>query len=146
MAEALLKRTVEQRGEAASWRIDSAGTWAEADLPVTQLAHTVMARRGINLNGHRSRPLDAAALREAALVLVMTRHHKEALQAEFPALAGKILLLSELIGEVYDIDDPYGGSLEDYELCVSDIESILDHGFDRLIQLSDRAVPTRKER
>src|SRR5512147_2509735 len=135
MAEALLKHVVEQRGEKAVWKIDSAGTWAEADLPVTQLAQAVMARRGIDLNGHRSRPLDAAALRDASVVLVMTRHHTEAIRAEFPALASKVVLLSELSGEVYDVDDPYGGSLDDYELCADDIEGILDRGFDRLVQL-----------
>jgi protein-tyrosine-phosphatase len=140
MAEALLRHEVARRGEAQTWKISSAGTWAEADLPATQFAHAVMARRGIQLVGHRSQPLIVEALREADIVLAMTRNHKEAIQAEFPRMADKVFLLSQLVDQVFDIEDPYGGSLEDYELCASDIESLLERGLDRLVELADRNV------
>ena len=140
MAEVLLQRAVEQRGEAAQWNISSAGTWAEADLGVTQLTRAVMTKRGLSVDEHRSRSLTAEMLHKADAVLVMTRNHKEAIQAEFPASVGRVFLLSQLVDQDYDIEDPYGGSLDDYELCASEIDDLLSRGFGRLVELTDRAV------
>lgn len=145
MAEALLKSLVAQRGEADYWRIQSAGTWAEPGHPVTQLAQTVMRKRAVDLSDHRSHPIDPQLLECASVVLVMTRHHQEALQAEFPATQGKVYLLSQLVGLNFDIEDPYGGSLDEYELCATDLQNILTEGYDRLTELADRAVPARCE-
>jgi protein-tyrosine-phosphatase len=144
MAAAIMNVLVAQRGEAARWQIQSAGTWAEPGRPATQLSQAVMQRRGIDLAGHRSRPVDAALLAEVAVVLVMTRHHQEALQAEFPAVQDKILLLSQLIDRQFDVEDPFGGSLDDYELCAADLQNILSAGYDRLAGIIDRAELARR--
>ena len=50
--------------------------------------------------------LDASRPREALAA------YQEALQAEFPEVQGKILLLSRLIDRSFDIEDPFGGSLD----------------------------------
>lgn len=140
MAEALLKSIVTQKGVADRWDIHSAGTWTEPGRPATALARAVMRQRQLDLSAHRSRPLDAQQLESADIVLVMTHHHQEAIQAEWPAVSHKIYLLSHLIECDYDIDDPYGGSLEDYELCAADLEGILSAGYARLVALLDQAV------
>ena len=49
-----------------------------------------MRQRNIDLSEHRSRPVDTGVLAEADVILVMTRNHQEALQAEFPEVQGKI--------------------------------------------------------
>ena len=144
MAEALLKSLAAQHGEADRWQIQSAGTWAEAGRPATQLSQVVMQQRGIDLSAHRSRLVDADLLADAALILVMTRHHQEALQAEFPAAQGKVLLLSQLIDRRFDIEDPFGGSLDDYELCATDLQNILADGYDRLVEMIDQAELARR--
>ena len=143
MAAALLWQQVSQRGEESQWQIRSAGTWTEPGLPATQFSQAVMARRQIDLTGHRSQPLDGSLLQAANVILVMTRNHQEALQAEFPEVGGKVYLLSQLIDRKFDIDDPFGGSLADYEVCADDIENILTHGLARLAELADRAVSTQ---
>jgi protein-tyrosine-phosphatase len=74
----------------------------------------------------------------------MTRHHQEALQAEFPAVQDKILLLSQLIDRQFDVEDPFGGSLDDYELCAADLQNILSAGYDRLAAMLDRAELARR--
>jgi protein-tyrosine-phosphatase len=140
MAEVLLKSLVAQRGEVDCWQIRSAGTWTEQGLPATPLAGTVMRQRNVDLSEHRSRPIDLDLLNSATVVLVMTRHHQEALQAEFPAARDKVYLLSQLIDLHFDIADPYGGSLEDYELCAADLQNILTRGYERLAVLADRAA------
>jgi len=140
MAAALLRQQVSQRGEECQWQIQSAGTWAEPGLPATQFSQAVMTRRQIDLTEHRSQPLDSSLLQAANVILVMTRDHQEALQAEFPEVGGNVYLLSQLIDRKFDIDDPYGGSLNDYEVCANEIENILTHGSVRLAELADRAV------
>ncbi len=141
MAEALLKSLVARRGEADRWQIQSAGTWAEPGRPATQLSQVVMRRRKIDLSEHRSRPIDADLLAAASIILVMTRHHQEAIQAEFPATQHKVYLLSQLVDRSFDVEDPYGGSLDDYDLCATDIQNILTDGYDRLVELVERPEP-----
>jgi protein-tyrosine-phosphatase len=143
MAEGLLKQEVARRGEALHWQIQSAGTWTEPGLPATQFSQTVMARRQIDLAEHRSRPVDGELLGAADVVLVMTHNHQEALNAEFPEVADCVHLLSQLVDRSFDIEDPYGGSLEDYEVCADDIQNILITGWTRLVELVDRAVSAR---
>src|SRR5512136_737146 len=106
MAEALLKRQLRDANDAEEWQVMSAGTWTVAGLPATQLAQQVMARRGLDLSGHRSFLLDDELLRSAAVILVMTRNQLEAIQAEFPETVGKTYLLSHLINQDYEIEDP----------------------------------------
>ncbi len=143
MAEALLKSLVKQRGEASRWQIESAGTWTEPGRPATQLSQRVMQMRNIDLSAHRSRSIDADLLRKASIVLVMTRNQLEAIQAEFPATQHKVWLMSQLIDRNFDIEDPYGGSLEEYELCATDLQNILTDGYDRLVELLNQTRPAR---
>jgi protein-tyrosine-phosphatase len=138
MAEALFKQEVARRGETAQWQIQSAGTWTEPGLPATQFSQMVMERRQIDLAPHRSQPVDGELLRAAGVILVMTQNHRESLLVEFPEIAGRVYLLSQLVDRKFDIEDPYGGSLADYEVCADDIQNILTHGWTRLIELCDR--------
>jgi protein-tyrosine phosphatase len=138
MAEVLFKQEVARRGEASQWQIQSAGTWTEPGMPATQFSQIVMARRQLDLAQHRSQPVDGDLLRAADLILVMTHNHRESLQAEFPEIAGRVYLLSQLVDRKFDIEDPYGGSLDDYEVCADDIQKILTNGWARLVELSAR--------
>ncbi len=139
MAEAILKRLVAQLGQAEDWHIQSAGTWTEPNLPVTSCSKEVMAQRGIDLGAHRSRPLTVELLHDAAVILVMTQSQREALQTEFPEVAQKTHLLGQLIGQSHDIEDPYGGPAEEYQLCASEIEWILETGYSRLVRLAGQS-------
>jgi protein-tyrosine-phosphatase len=139
MAAALLRSLADQRGEADRWQIQSAGTWAEPERPATQLSQAVMQRRGITLAEHRSRSVTAELLESVDVVLVMTRHHQEALQAEFPTVQGRVLLVSQLIDRKFDIEDPFGGSADDYEFCAADLQNILREGYGRLAEMIDQA-------
>jgi len=143
MAEVLFKQEVVRRGEAGQWQIQSAGTWTEQGVPATQFSQVVMAHRQIDLASHRSQPVDGDMLRTADVVLVMTHNHRESLQAEFPEIAARVYLLSQLIDRSFDIEDPYGGSLDDYEVCADEIQKILTNGWARLVELIDRDVSLR---
>ena len=135
LAEALMKDIVSRLPDASNWRIASAGTWADDGYEAAYYSQRVMQARGIDLSNHLSQPVTAELLESFDLVLTMERGHKEALQAEFPAKASLIFMLSEMVGSEYDINDPIGGVYEDYEATAKELEGILNQGMDRIQQL-----------
>lgn len=134
MAEALMNRRLAQAGrEEVVAR--SAGTWAaEGALPAANTVE-VMAERGLNLENHRAHNVVEADMAAAPLVLGMTRDHVEALRLDFPAHAGKIHLFSEMAGRRFDVPDPYGSSLAVYRQVADVITSVLDEGYERMLEL-----------
>ncbi len=139
MAEALFKRILYTRYsplEASNWLVASAGTWTENGELVSVGALVTMEKRGINLSYHRSQQVTRKLLAKFKLVLVMEGGHKEALRVEFPQYAKKIFLLSEMAAMQGDVDDPMGGSLEDYEKAANEINDLLERGFEKIIQLA----------
>ena len=138
MAAALLAQIVQQPGIGRPWQISSAGTWAIPDLPAMSLSQKVMARKGIDLSNHRSRCLTAELLKAADVILAMTQYQVEAIRAEFPEAADKTMLISQLIGQAFDINDPVAGTEEDYRRCADDLAEILTAGQNRLEDLMRR--------
>ena len=85
--------------------------------------------------------MDRRLLQSANVILVMTRNHREAIEVEFPEVRSRVYLLSQLVGQTFDIEDPGGGSPADYEVCAAEIQSILEKGFGRLAELAQQARP-----
>jgi protein-tyrosine phosphatase len=137
MAEALFRARLQEREQDwRSWRIESAGTWAEPGQPASLDAQQTMQRRGLDISQHRSRPIAAQLLDGFQLILTMETGHKEGLRIEFPGFASRIYLLSEMNGEFMTIRDPYGGSLQDYENIANEIDRRLINGMDRICRLA----------
>jgi protein-tyrosine-phosphatase len=76
-------------------------------------------------------------MKEADLVLGATQSHVEALQAAFPDQADKVHLLSEMVGQVYDISDPYGGTKMEYAYIAQELEELIEEGYDRIVALTE---------
>jgi protein-tyrosine phosphatase len=94
MAAALLSRHLSDAGVPAD--VGSAGVLAPGQ-PAWPEAAAVMAERGIDLTGHRSRRLDAGAVAAADLVLGMAREHlREAVTLD-PAAMARAFTLKELV-------------------------------------------------
>ena len=136
MAVGFLKEFFKARGLEEEYEVTSAGTWTVESHPPAPLAVEVMAKRGIDISSHRSHRLTQKEIEDADLVVVMTQGQKEVLSLEFPEERNKIHLLSELAGQNYDIEDPYGTeSLELYQKCADQIEELLREAYERLIEL-----------
>jgi protein-tyrosine-phosphatase len=140
MAAALLAHKAAQMGDAAKWQISSAGTWTTNGLPPMPLAREVLSDRGLDISQQRSQLVDAEHLSAADVILVMTRNQLDAIRAEFPETAHRTFLLSHLVGQAFDIEDPVEGTIEDYQRCVDDIAQILDAGYDRLVELAEHSA------
>ena len=132
MAAALFNDCAERQGEHDQFVADSAGTWASDHQRASGHAMSVMAQRGLDLSQHRARTLTASDMDQADLVVVMTRSHREALAAEFPRYRSKVHLMSELQGKVFDIGDPYGGSLLEYRNCAKELQVLVESGYGRI--------------
>jgi protein-tyrosine phosphatase len=119
-----------------SWRVESAGVWALVDYAAATNTRAVLARRGVDLSAHRARQITVQMIEQFYLVLVMERNHKEALQAAFPQLAGRIYLLTEMVGRSTDILDPMGGEVDEFENTAREIEDLIQRGFKRIQRLA----------
>ena len=73
-------------------------------------------------------------MEQADVVIVMTRNHREAINAEFPLFRAKVHLMSELQNRVYDIGDPYGGPLNEYESTARQLEGLIRSGYEQIKQ------------
>ena len=134
MAMGILKSKVEQLpGE---WRIESAGTWAVEGAPANQKTQQVMAELGLDIKDHRSRIITREMLSSFNLILVMEPGHKESLQIEFPEVASRVYLLSEMVGLTFTIMDPVGGEIEEYRATAQEIERIMTDGLEKIASLA----------
>jgi protein-tyrosine phosphatase len=141
MAEAILKSKVAGGENASGWRVESAGTWAAAGQPAAGFSHQVMQERGLDIGDHRSRSITRELMRVFDLILTMEKNHKEALRVEFPELAEKVYLLSEMVGDSHDVDDPIGRSKADYQATADEIDRLITEGFQEIEQLATKKPP-----
>ncbi len=135
MAEALFRNIVCETFPKEKWRIESAGTWANNGQPASENAQLVMQQRGLEISHHRSRRITEDMLADFDLILTMSKGHKETLILEFPAVAKRVYLLSEMVGKDYDIDDPIGRSENEYAVTSGEIETLLTQGLQKIRRL-----------
>jgi protein-tyrosine-phosphatase len=138
MAEAILKHLVVNRPDAKSWYINSAGTWAHHGVPPTLLSQLVVQSMGEDISNHLSQPVSTQLIKQSDLVLTMERQHKEGLTLQFPEYAGRIYMLSEMVGRVEDVPDPVLGELIDYQATARLLERFLSGGLEKIYQLASR--------
>ncbi len=132
MAAALFNAKAHDLGDDQTYTAISAGTWALENQPASGHALTVMAERALDLTAHRGQTITREMLEQAAVVIVMTRSHRDALASEFPTVRFKIHLMSELIDRTFDVADPYGGALAEYQDCAASLENLIDLGYEKI--------------
>ncbi len=139
MAMGLLRSMVEDSSD--QWKIESSGVWDMGDQPAALNTQLVLQEHGIDLNDHASRTVTGIMLSEFNLVLVMEDNHKEVLKLAFPEYTDRIYMLSEMVGEIFDIVDPIGRSLADFEETALEMERILTEGFEKIsILAADKPI------
>jgi protein-tyrosine phosphatase len=107
----------------------SAGIAAMAGGRASVEANRIMQERELNLEQHESQPLSDRLVRFADLILAMTRSHREAILAQWPAAAPRTFVLGNDQG---DVSDPIGGPAEVYRQCADQIDAFLTAWLDRL--------------
>lgn len=132
MAEGLLRDMLEKKGSLeGDFKVKSAGVFASEGDSVSTEALEAMREKGIDISNHRAQRLTPSMLREADIVLAMTKNHRDAILSIDPLASDKTYTLAEY-GARYDksiknveIIDPYGQPIEAYRQSAKDIEAIL---------------------
>lgn len=105
----------------------SAGLAAHSGQSATAGAVAAMQAYGIDLTGHRARPVVEELLLRSELVLAMTSWQKQLLQEAAPQLAERIMTLAEAAGRPeIDVVDPYGQDDAAYQETAKLIKLLLE--------------------
>ncbi len=143
VAEGLLRKRLQDQFM-DGWTVSSAGTWARLARGASRNSVLLMTQRGIDIGDHVARDIDREMLEEADLVLCMEAGHAEALEVEFrEEAAGKVYMLSQMVGRRDDVADPYGQELADYERMVAKLEQLIDAAWPRIKQLASENAQAR---
>ena len=116
MAEGLFRELVKDRKD---YEVASAGLGAVEGQSAAQHTLDILAEKGIDLKGFKSRPLTKELVEEVTHIFTMARHHLEAVEEEFPEASGKVYLVSEFATEDMlrnqDVSDPFGAPRRYYD-------------------------------
>lgn len=135
MAEVIARAAVAQHGYGIEFR--SAGLTTLAGSPASESAVVVATAHGLDLSGHLAKPLSSSDLEWADLVLGMTYGHVDAIRRQVPNMRTLPItgfLAHDHPGAGLAIDDPYGGSMEDYERVWSTLEEAVEAMLTRLAE------------
>jgi protein-tyrosine phosphatase len=122
-------------------KIDSAGLEAKERDRSPGNAILAASDYGINLENHKPKSIDRKMFEGSAMVIVMETCQFQALKKRFPESMDKIFLLplfennknAEMRGFYrYNIQDPYGKSLNEFHVCFRRIERCLEGLFDEI--------------
>lgn len=133
MAAGLFRLVLEDKNSEGEWRVESAGTWGLDGEPAAAGSLAVMKNKDIDISDHRARSVNLELLQSFDLILTMESGQKESMRMEFPESSDRIFLLSEMVDQKKDVDDPYGGVFSEYEHAADEIEEYLVGGFDTII-------------
>lgn len=110
------------------YHVESAGTGAYAGAPATPEAVQALRPRGIDIAGHRSWPLTLEQVNRADYIFAMTGQQAENVRALGPQAEARLLRLDD-----EDIEDPIGGSEEEYAACANRIENALRRRLEEVV-------------
>lgn len=126
IAQGLLRKMWDQQLEKKSaLAVESAGLYAFSGIPASENAIKVLSEYGVEMGEHRSRKVNLDMVRQADLIVVMTRQQREELVRLFPEAGEKVKLLREFDGSDEDVMDPFGGAEEDYRQVLEVIRGSL---------------------
>jgi protein-tyrosine-phosphatase len=129
MAEALLRRAIDERPELRDVEVVSAGVAAIDGNRATPLACAAMHDAfGLDLTAHRARQLLPAI--DADVVLALDDESLQA--ARRLRLKVRPELLGDYVGTGEEVDDPYGGTRAEYDACARQIDRLVQGVIQRL--------------
>ncbi|HEY8390906.1 MAG TPA: hypothetical protein VIL26_08190 [Clostridia bacterium] len=117
MAEVIFKTLA--KNQSLNFKASSAGLYAQKEQ-ISPNAKEALKQLGyIPPKSRLSKQLNQNILNTAGIVFTMTDRQKAQLQPYFK----NVYSMSEVLG--YEINDPYGGSLDDYIKCAKDLENAI---------------------
>lgn len=139
MAEGTLKSIFTEKG-VNDIEVSSAGIGAMSGFPATPFAIEAARHWGVDISRHRARMLDRSMIGSADLILAMAPEHVETILHKEPSAASRTFLIKSF-PERYSlsqegVDDPIGGTLEDYNQTYLELDEVLRRIEGKIIELS----------
>ena len=124
MAAALAAEMFKREGLSIS--VSSAGVYASNGASASKNAILAMESEKIDIRSHKSQAALVEILENTELILTMTRAHLNHVKTICPS--ANVFTLAEYAEceNFSDISDPFGGSLEEYKSCASQIKKMLE--------------------
>jgi len=124
MAEAFMRRLIQERPGLRHVEVFSAGTVAsDGNGPLGQTVRVMQSEYGIDMTGHRARRLSRNL--RADLVLTMDRQVTD--EAREIGTSGALHLIGDFAGSPgEEVDDPFGGSIDDHRACASKVKRLVE--------------------
>jgi protein-tyrosine-phosphatase len=149
MAEGILRKLLEEKN-VKGITVSSAGTHGLRNAPASLFAMQTAKDRQVDISQHRSQELTQNMLHQADLILVMSEEHLVYIKRIDEQAAGRAYLLrafalpppgsNEAKGPgVLSIEDPIGGSQEDYEKNFCQIEKEIKRILPELLRLAGKS-------
>ena len=129
MGQALLEKRVKELNK--NIEVYSSGIYAYTGDKATNHAISIMKNYNVDLENHRATYIKETDIIEMDLILCATKNHKDIILEEYPKLQNKVYTIKEyaeydLKGGDIDINDPYGGNLESYKKCATEISDCIE--------------------
>lgn len=118
MAEGLLAHALAaENGPLKNLKVVSAGVAARPGDYVSENSVVALKKVGIDIAGHRARPLTQDMLDSALMVLCMTESHRSLIELQASPVPARLHLFRDFLpaGASREIADPFGGPLKLYE-------------------------------
>lgn len=116
MAAALMNKLAID--ENLDMRIESAGIFAEEGAPASNEAIIAMKKYDVDLLSHHAQQINSELIEKSDVIITMTEGQK---QLFADVAKEKTFTLLEYAGVEGDIEDPFGGEVEEYEEVAEEI-------------------------
>lgn len=130
MAEGLMRAKAEK--EQKNIVTLSAGLFTVPGGTVSPYAREAV-KETVDISSHQTRPLSIALMEAADLVVGLASGHKNTLLRQFPNMKDKIVTLGELAGTGEEVQDPFGGTQEEYIETAKQIGDLIDKSWPTIV-------------
>jgi len=140
MAEGILKKKLAD-ADHKDVRVLSAGIGTLDGYPATPTGVNTAQKHGIDISEHHSRRLTGKLFSEVDLVFALADNHYEFMR-NFPGADKKLFMvkgfpLQELVDKEHSVDDPLGGTPEEYEATFLEIEQEIERSLPEILRRID---------
>jgi protein-tyrosine-phosphatase len=139
MAEGILKSLLKQKGE-DDIIVSSAGVGALEGYPASGFGIEVAENWDVDISEHRARQLSYEMIKKTDLILAVSPEHADNILRTDPGAKSKTYLLKSF-PKLYapsqeGVDDPIGGSLDQYNHTYLELDEALRRIAEDIIQLA----------
>jgi protein-tyrosine-phosphatase len=134
LAEGLARLRLKQAGYGEAFHVRSAGTLLEYEgQPSAPLIQEVLREIGAEGQVNPPHQIRPEEIEQAAAIFGVAQEHLAWIAQHYPAAAARTFLLSDLIGERWDVRDPGVQELNPLRECRDMIDRVITTGLTALI-------------